>query len=303
MGPPPLLSIVVTTHSGRANATAELVNNLSAQSKILGNYDGQLCEIIVVDDASFPPFSPPQPVAVPVIRFDHNIGAPAARRAGCNASKGAFIHFHDSDDQVPTEWLIRIVSALQESVQPDLLITARMRSNGHAQADRLVVPRYVARNSGNVLRLRNYLTYENAIGPLGGVTFSRRAVERLSFPSLASCQDWHMYWEALSGPCFVKVDQDNYFIFQTTGMDRISNSLRRKALGLQYFARLVSASPAQYAFLRRYFWTLCNGRYVGRASIAARLWSGLWRWAAMIVAHSPTLARWIFLGGNKFGGE
>ncbi|MEL6978409.1 MAG: glycosyltransferase family 2 protein [Pseudomonadota bacterium] len=291
-GASPLLSIITPSH-GRAAQVDALMAALAAQRARLSQ-GAALVEIILVDDGSAPPLALRPSLGVELIRLQAQRGAPAARRAGFRAARGAFVHFHDSDDFIPPEWLERLVAALSAAAPPDLLITARLVRTGGAREPALVVPRFAQRAAGAPQRLRHYLRFENAIGPLGGVTFSQRAAQRLSFAPLRSCQDWHMYWEALGGPCRVVVDAETRFIFNTGGEDRLSRSYRRKALGMLGFARLTAQGAAQRRMMRRYFLGQARARHRAGAAWPLRLHARIARAAALMLARRPRLCALVF---------
>ena len=62
----------------------------------------QKCQIIVVDDASAPPFKLPEDLAneqgIKIVRHEQNKGAAAARNTGILAASTTYITFLDSDD-------------------------------------------------------------------------------------------------------------------------------------------------------------------------------------------------------------
>ncbi|MCV0371366.1 glycosyltransferase family 2 protein [Filomicrobium insigne] len=64
--------------------------------------DGPVHEVLVVDDASSPPFRLPDELKndnrIRIIRNEVNVGAGASREAGCHHAKGDWIAFLDSDD-------------------------------------------------------------------------------------------------------------------------------------------------------------------------------------------------------------
>lgn len=82
--------------------------------------DGPLHEVIVVDDASSPPFRLPDEFKnenrIRIIRNEINIGAGASREAGCYHAKGDWIAFLDSDDY----WLPGKLAAQAKLAQRDL---------------------------------------------------------------------------------------------------------------------------------------------------------------------------------------
>ncbi|MXQ12887.1 glycosyltransferase family 2 protein [Microvirga makkahensis] len=91
----PTISVVIPTFN-RQEATLRAINSALRQFR-------KPEEIIVVDDASAPPFSLAHPSlqdpCIRVINLPSNQGAAAARQAGVDAAAGDLIAFLDSDDQ------------------------------------------------------------------------------------------------------------------------------------------------------------------------------------------------------------
>jgi glycosyltransferase involved in cell wall biosynthesis len=89
------LSVVIPTFN-RPEATLRAIDSALKQS-------WRPDEVIVVDDASEPPFSSkparPHDPRVRIVTLPSNSGASAARQAGVDAAKGDVIAFLDSDDQ------------------------------------------------------------------------------------------------------------------------------------------------------------------------------------------------------------
>ncbi|CAA6805103.1 MAG: Unknown protein [uncultured Thiotrichaceae bacterium] len=188
-------------------------------------------EIIVVDDCSDIPVSLhylPESTTH-LLRNEKNCGAPASRLCGYQHAKGEFVHFHDSDDAFHEDWMSFVIELLDEDSSIDVLVTGR--ENIQADQHIFVYQKFVDDHSNNLARIHKRLVYRNCLGPLGGVTFSRRVLTNVSFTSLASCQDWLMYLEAL--PAAKKVVSCPYivFYFSVSGADRISSQPRKKLLG------------------------------------------------------------------------
>ncbi len=276
----PLLSIVIPSFN-RPAATAGLVDALGAQIRAAA--EPSAVEILVVDDGSDPPLALAPAPGLALLRHARNRGAPAARKTGFAASAGGFIHFHDSDDGAPAPWLDAVLAALA-SEAPDLLVTARrVRRDG---AERRVAPVFLASAADDPLRVKHYLRFENCVGPLGGVTFSRQSAERLSFPDLPSCQDWHMVFEALWARARIRVREDVAFAQDQDGSDRISGNPAAKRAGLAAALALMNPNPAA----RR----LALAAALRHAATPRRLDARTLRAAALFFARRPVLSRRVF---------
>jgi len=237
----PDLSIVIPVY----NRPAEL-SYIVRRLQTMVCLSGKTCqvEIIVVDDGSTPRLQEETLGGAILLRHERSQGAPLARKRGAERASGRYIHFHDSDDDVSDMWLDRILSHIATS-EFDLLFTARVVRDVTDHAGDFREPVALQSMLKSPLALRNYLSYENCIGPLGAVTFSRSAVGRMTFPPIASCQDWHMYWEALHERSVLVYDSRVWHIYDTSGNDRISSSPERKRSGIEAVARLMCQSPTK----------------------------------------------------------
>lgn len=219
----PLLSVVTPVFNRQA-ACARLLDELAAQGR---DRPGAM-EIIVVDDASTPPFALPAGVAATLIRAPRRGGANAARRLGLAAARGRFVHFHDSDDGVAPGWLAAVLD--KATAEVEIIVTRRWDESGGAR--RAVSQDWFERNAHRPARVRRMLTLINCMGPLGGVTFSRACLEGASFRTMASSQDWALYREVYRRDRRAAIAAQARFVYRLDGDDRISRSARRKALGM-----------------------------------------------------------------------
>lgn len=242
----PTLSIVIPTHnrSRQLRCLTRRFRNLilerSAEAEV---------ELIVVDDGSSEPLSTAELSGAILLRNTACQGAPAARKRGFQRSAGRYVHFHDSDDDISDGWLKGILERI--STGPfDLLFTPRLARTTDNPAGTFQEPRILRSLLSQPLSLRNYLSYENCIGPLGAVTFSRRAAARMTFPALLSCQDWHMYWEALQEDSVLVYVPDIWHVYDRTGNNRISSSTDRKRAGLNGAAKLMCQSERKRLLVR-----------------------------------------------------
>lgn len=224
----PILSIIIPVYNRQ-----KTFDRLSASlEKAILFADALLdVEIIVVDDHSKEPVSIScLPDQTKLIRNDRNQGAPFSRQKGFKYSRGEFIHFHDSDDFFHIDWIDKIISAFRQDQMIDILVTGRAVIDDNGKR-RFVYQKFLDAQAGNLQRIHKRLVYRNCLGPLGGVTFTRRVVQEMTFKSLASCQDWHMYIECLPSVKRIASRPDILFYFNTASIDRISKSPRKKLLG------------------------------------------------------------------------
>ena len=86
-------------------------------------------------------------------------------------------------------------------------------------------------------RIKQRLKYENCLGPLGGIVFSKKATEKMHFTNLPSCQDWDMYLDAIDHNSIIIYDWDIAFIKNDLHEDQISKDTKKKFLGVFRLAR------------------------------------------------------------------
>jgi len=229
-----LLSIIIPSY-GRSQSLNHLLSHLLEQ--ITAAHAQDQVEVIVVDDASTPPLKPcPKHAALAAkwIRINENSGAPTARRLGFQQSCGSYVHFHDSDDDIGPNWLRALLDKLKSST-PDILVNARkvVSSQGNTFRQQSFIKRFAKQPQKILCRLQ----YNNCLGPLGGVTFSRQAASKICFTSLASCQDWDMYLDAIAPTSKIATDHGFYFIKNETCEHRISSKLQKKLRGFMQLGR------------------------------------------------------------------
>ena len=229
-----LLSIIIPSYNRHTQLTT-LLGLLS--HSISNNKLTHIIEVIVIDDASTPALTLPKlPIQLFIKRNAKNEGAPYSREKGFQLSRGKFIHFHDSDDSITPEWLIKIVHTLQKQKNTDLLLTGRIDRTD--KGDKQTYKRFFDKNCHKPKAIAHRLLYWNCIGPIGGVIFSRKILEKIPFKRFASSQDWQMYLNALEHAQVLSSQPNIRFIFTTTGNDRISHNPRKKVLGLLQYAHL-----------------------------------------------------------------
>ncbi len=222
-----LLSIIIPVFN-RQDSLNELLNVLSSAIK-QGGFK-QFIEIIIIDDCSQPPIALPYINSQTSLIYNQtNQGAPLSRKKGFKQAKGKFIHFHDSDDSVPSDWLSKILEELTQNPKTELLLTWRLDIEKNSKKIR--TKPFFRRNVNKPNKIKNRLNYTNIIGPLGGVVFSKKSLRNVSFKNIASSQDWLMYIEVMQTAKHLNCRPDIHFIFNKTGGDRISHNPRKKILG------------------------------------------------------------------------
>lgn len=226
----PFLSIIIPCRD-RQVLLAALLAQLRLQ---IGRRED--IEVIIVDDGSSPPLRIEKAPWIRLIRHGRSLGAPAARQTGFDHASGSYLHFHDSDDLFGHEWIARTFITIGSEPQPDVIVTSRVVVTPDGTASFWPVSRLSA-VARSLDRLRRYQRFINCMGPLGGVTFSRRAAEAITFHRTSASQDWLMYDDALASAGAISCDNTNYFIFNKTQKIRISNNARARARGYVFAAR------------------------------------------------------------------
>lgn len=85
-------------------------------------------EVVFVDDASIDAtFSTANKLAegktnVKVLRSEKNVGIGGARNIGVKAASGGYIYFHDSDDYLAEHGIERILKAIKNGKDPDVIL-------------------------------------------------------------------------------------------------------------------------------------------------------------------------------------
>ena len=231
MEPNMQLSIIIPCH-GRQEVLNTLLGQLISQTAGL---DNNIVEVIVIDDGSDPALIVDNAKGIKLLRHEQRLGAPAAREYGFLEARGKFIHFHDSDDLLGHQWVERALEAIQRHPSPDLVVTSRLVVEPDGATTFWPVSR-LSEVATTTPRLLAYQQFINRIGPLGGVIFSRRAAEAITFHRAAASQDWLMYDGALAKSRTIHFDNRNYFIFNKTQSIRISNNARARAKGYIFAA-------------------------------------------------------------------
>ena len=187
-------------------------------------------EVIVIDDASSKPITLPDfPGKIIYKRNKKNSGAPFSRTKGLQLSHGKFVHFHDSDDSISDNWLKELLAELVAKPDIDMLVTGRIDHEQHKKITKY--PKFFHKQIKNPKRILARLIYWNHIGPIGGVTFSRKILDTITIKSIASCQDWQMYIDVIKNAHLLSSQPEIQFLFIKTGNDRISHNPRKKILG------------------------------------------------------------------------
>ncbi len=249
-----LLSIIIPVYN-RQQGLDDLINALG-ESENIGSIK-HLVEIIVVDDASIPSIREiKSDFQISYYRLDVNSGAPKARELGFRRSKGEFVHFHDSDDAIAVNWLSNISYRLEEVPSIDILMTARLDLENTGQYYK--AQKYFHKKILQVGKIKSRLVYRNCIGPLGGVTFSRRVLKKIEFKGFLSCQDWQMYLHAIEYSHVLYSLPDTLFYFNKMGADRISHNPRKKIIGHLQLAKLTAPKSVFKKNIRLFYLYTCR---------------------------------------------
>ncbi|MDG1663590.1 MAG: glycosyltransferase family 2 protein [Pseudomonadales bacterium] len=243
-----LLSIIIPSKNRRALLEQLLltINQQVTQSNCLDHV-----EIIVVDDGSYPALQLPSntlKTQCQLLTLSRHSGAPKARQHGLESALGEYIHFHDSDDSITDGWLEGIIRHLRETTCFDFLVTARkvITKTGAAYKKQHLLKNMASQPQ----RIKQRLRYENCLGPLGGVIFSKKATQKMQFTNLPSCQDWDMYLDAIDHKSMIIYDWDIAFIKNDLHEDQISKDTKKKFLGVFRLARKHKIITSKKSFIR-----------------------------------------------------
>jgi len=263
-----LLSIVIPVFNRKKNLNLVL-SSLSLSISKNGYED--LIELVVIDDFSNKPITTSKLHLIrKLVRNNKNHGAPFSRAKGLKLSKGKFIHFHDSDDSISENWLLHIVQQLKDKPNLDILMTGRIDQDKTRSIFKY--QKYFHRNYQNTEKIAKRLVYRNCLGPLGGVTFSRRVVEKVRFENFASCQDWQMYIEAIKHAKILVSRPDIHFIFNKTGDDRISHNPQKKILGHLQLAKITSLDSFFGRNIRLFYLYTCKQHIFNKSGLILKFY-------------------------------
>jgi len=246
-----LLSIIIPSKNRHALLEQLLltINQQVTQSNCLDHV-----EIIVVDDGSSPALQLPSNTLKTQCKLrtlSRHSGAPRARQYGLERASGEFIHFHDSDDSITDGWLEGIISHLRATTCFDFLVTARkvITKDGATYKKQHLLKNMASQPH----RIKQRLKYENCLGPLGGIVFSKKATQKMQFTNLPSCQDWDMYLDAIDHKSMIIYDWDIAFIKNDLHEDQISKDTKKKFLGVFRLARKHKIITSKKSFMRFFF--------------------------------------------------
>ena len=246
-----LLSIIIPSKNRHALLEQLLltIDQQVTQSNCLDDV-----EIIVVDDGSSPPLhlpSKPLKARCKMLTLSMHSGAPKARQHGLDSASGKFIHFHDSDDSLTDGWLESIISHLRAATCFDFLVTARkvITKDGATYKKQHLLKKMASQPH----RIKQRLKYENCLGPLGGIVFSKKATQKMQFTNLPSCQDWDMYLDAIDHDSIIIYDWDIIFTKNDLHQDQISIDTKKKFLGVFRLARKHKIITSKKSFMRLFF--------------------------------------------------
>lgn len=250
----PLLSIVIPVFN-RQDLLDKLLKDLL--KSILDKNLSDDIELVIIDDCSSPAIQISEfPLEYKLERNIENCGAPISRKTGFDISRGQYIHFHDSDDSIDAQWLESLLDSLKGNVDIDVFLTARYDKSKVESVFRC--QKYYHRHHGDMKKINKRLVYRNCMGPLGGVTFSRRVIEKIEFKAFASCQDWQMYIDVLKHARVLISRPDIKFIFNRVGDDRISHNPRKKILGHLQLAKITGKNSFFGRDIRLFYLYTCK---------------------------------------------
>jgi glycosyltransferase involved in cell wall biosynthesis len=246
-----LLSIIIPSKNRHALLEQLL---LTIDRQVTQNNCLDDVEIIVVDDGSSPALQLPSntlKTQCQLRTLDIHSGAPRARQHGLESASGDFIHFHDSDDSITDGWLEGIISHLRATTCFDFLVTARkvITKDGATYKKQHLLKNMASQPH----RIKQRLKYENCLGPLGGIFFSKKATQKMQFTNLPSCQDWDMYLDAIDHKSIIIYDWDIIFIKNDLHEDQISKDTKKKFLGVFRLARKHKIITSKKSFMRLFF--------------------------------------------------
>jgi glycosyltransferase involved in cell wall biosynthesis len=246
-----LLSIIIPSKNRHALLEQLL---LTIDQQVTQNNCLDDVEIIVVDDGSSPALQLPSntlKTQCQLRTLDIHSGAPRARQHGLESASGDFIHFHDSDDSITDGWLEGIISHLRATTCFDFLVTARkvITKDGATYKKQHLLKNMASQPH----RIKQRLKYENCLGPLGGIFFSKKATQKMQFTNLPSCQDWDMYLDAIDHKSIIIYDWDIIFIKNDLHEDQISKDTKKKFLGVFRLARKHKIITSKKSFMRLFF--------------------------------------------------
>lgn len=257
-----LLSIIVPVYD-RQDGLTKLLKSLEES---VDKTTLKKIELVIVDDASTVPVVIPNSLFnIALYRLEQNSGAPKAREFGFQKSNGKFIHFHDSDDAFDKHWLNNLLQELEACPELDVLLTGR---NDISQTDsRYRYQKFFHSNVNKPERIKKRLVYRNCMGPLGGVTFSRKVLEEVSFKNFSSCQDWQMYLEAINHAKVLKSCPEITYRFNISGDDRISHNPTKKLMGHFQLSRITAKSSIFRRNIRLFYLMTCKQHILNKKGL------------------------------------
>jgi len=267
-----LLSIVIPVYNRQQSLDYLLSDLVRAVDAV--DFEKNI-ELIIVDDASTIPITIAEcELSITLYHLSENSGAPKARQLGFQKSAGKFIHFHDSDDSFDEGWLTRLIKELKTSPELDILLTGR--NDISKTGARYRYQKFFHTHVDKPERIKKRLVYRNCMGPLGGVTFSRRALEKVSFKNFSSCQDWQMYLDAIVHAKVLKSCPDITYRFNVSGDDRISHNPRKKLLGHLQLSRLTAKDSIFKRNIRLFYLITCKQHIMNKKGMMLVFYKNNW---------------------------
>lgn len=265
-----VLSIIIPVYN-RQQGIENLLHSL-IQSSDYQRYK-ENTEVIVIDDASRVDITVPAlPIAHLTLRRNvENSGAPKSREIGFKLSQGDFVHFHDSDDAFSVDWLAGVMGILTDKADIDILLTARYDIDKN-NSSRYRVQKFFHQHINNIYKIKKRLLYRNCMGPLGGVTFSRRVIAPITFKSLASCQDWQMYLAAINHAKVLASHPEITYHFFVGGDDRISHNPLKKILGFLQLSKTTRKNSIFHKHIRFFYLYTCKTHILKKRGVIKKFY-------------------------------
>lgn len=283
-----LLSVVITTKD-RPGLLGRALRSVLQQRDVP-------VDVVVVDDGSQPPVSPPVDPRVRLLRNPLARGANAARNAGLAAVRGRWVCFLDDDDEHIAEGVAAAHAWLVAADAPDVAVIGTVTTvdemTGQRQehrpysvrrgSDWLAVPQFAGHHAHNSL-----VAPTDALRRAGGWNEQIRAATHSE-----------LFLRLLLEVDLVALDEPMYLMYESASRPSVRKQYLDRALGtlvtLQVHDRLHGPNPTVTADLRS---------YAGWQFAQAGDWHRARRSFAQAFTASPTRLRTMARLTYALGGE
>jgi GT2 family glycosyltransferase len=250
------LSCVILTMGDRPRELRRAIDSVLGQQ-------GEPVELVVVGNGADPG---PVPAGVTVVRLDENVGIPAGRNAGVQASHGEVVLFLDDDGWYPSTMLASHVRQRFVAQPPLAVLSFRVTDLDGGAAQRRHVPRLRAADPGRSSAVTTFLGGACAIrrrvfdevGPLPGEFFFGH-------------EETDFAWRALDAGYRIEYDADAVMGHPAAPPSRHEHFYRLNARNRVWLAR--RRLPWPLAFVYLVDWVLITVVRV-RSGSALRTWFG-----------------------------